>query len=130
MARAYVYNDWTLGILWLNNQFEVLHGRITKGGRPSGDCFPVTSQEIRPATPEDFDRIGVMWNDDYLGDEDDNVFVNSRFQKRDYNCTNIVACELLPGYTLPEGYVLATRDKLNGLTPLYIEGNVRYYGYL
>lgn len=68
MARAYVYNDWTLGILYSNNQFEVLYGRVTKGGRPSGDSFPVNASQIRPADQKDFERIGVKFHPDYLVD--------------------------------------------------------------
>ena len=57
------------------------------------------------------------------------VFVNQKFKKRDYECTNIVACvaEKAPD----ENYVPTDKPQaLQGLTRLWIQGGVEYYGYL
>jgi hypothetical protein len=57
------------------------------------------------------------------------VFVNQNFKKRDYECTNIVACvaEKAPD----ENYVPTDKPQaLQGLTRLWIQGGVEYYGYL
>ena len=56
------------------------------------------------------------------------TYRNTNFTKRDYEGTNIVACqaEQAPG----EAWELATEGILNGLTQLWIQGGVRYFGYL
>ena len=56
------------------------------------------------------------------------TFKNTNFKKRDYECTNIVACkaEKAPGANWGECEGLT----LNGLTQLWIENGVTYYGYL
>lgn len=56
------------------------------------------------------------------------TFKNKLFTKRDYECTNIVACvaEQAPS----EHFVPADESVLNGLTKLGIERDVAYYGYL
>jgi hypothetical protein len=56
------------------------------------------------------------------------VFRNVNFIKRDYECTNVVACqaEVRPG---PE-WVEADPAILAKLTQLWILGDVRYFGYL
>jgi len=61
------------------------------------------------------------------------LFRNKNFVKREYECTNIVACiaENPPN----ENYVETTHEELNGnlsspLVPLWIENGVQYYGYL
>jgi hypothetical protein len=61
------------------------------------------------------------------------VYINKNYTKRDYEATNIVACETL-GDELPDmnnyrksiyGDILLAK-----LTPLYIQADIRYYGYL
>ena len=64
-----------------------------------------------------------------------NTFKNKHFTKRDYEATNIVACEIVDegGAIRPEWtgfYVSASESVLDGLTPLWIESGVRYWGYL
>lgn len=61
------------------------------------------------------------------------MFRNRHFTKRDYECTNVVAClaESAPN----ENYIPTTHEELNAMLrspvqPLYIEGGVQYYGYL
>ena len=56
------------------------------------------------------------------------VFVNRHYTKRNYECTNVVACvaEKAPN----ENWKLADLAALNGLQPLWIEGGVRYFGHL
>jgi hypothetical protein len=63
------------------------------------------------------------------------VYKNINFVKRDYECTNIVACKLEPDAfarepKVPEGYEPADPAILNGLTPLWLTAGVRFYGYL
>jgi len=57
------------------------------------------------------------------------VYKNKNFTKRDYECTNVVACmaEKNPN---EQHYTKGSDADLNGLTQLWIEGGVRYYGYL
>lgn len=59
------------------------------------------------------------------------VFRNKNFKRRDYECTNIVACVVL-GENLPDSknWVRDPFYPIENLTPLYIENNIRYYGYL
>jgi hypothetical protein len=60
------------------------------------------------------------------------VYRNTAFKKRDYDCTYIVACQPIDGGTaiIPKGYEPADSSILIGLTPLWIQGGVRYFGYL
>jgi hypothetical protein len=62
------------------------------------------------------------------------IYRNTRFTERNYECTNVVACELVDaGARIPEGYEVANdafRAYARNLTPLWIEAGVRYYGYL
>ena len=62
---------------------------------------------------------------------DNAIFRNPLF-KRDYNCTNVVAVEILDATNaaVPKGFVSATPDCLDKLTPLYVQGGVKYWGYL
>lgn len=56
------------------------------------------------------------------------TFKNKHFTKRDYECSNIVACV---AETAPDdNYVPADATVLEGLTQLWIQSGVRYYGYL
>lgn len=57
-----------------------------------------------------------------------NTYRNVNFTRRDYDCTNIVACvaESAPD----ENYALADASILIGLTHLQTVNCVRYYGYL
>lgn len=63
------------------------------------------------------------------------VFKNTHFTKRNYECTNVVACELIrdalqPNPKAPEGYEACDPEILSGLTSLWIEAGVRYYGHM
>lgn len=56
------------------------------------------------------------------------TFKNIHFTKRNYECTNIVACV---GEQAPdENYVQADPRILEGLQQLWIQNNVRFFGYL
>jgi hypothetical protein len=67
------------------------------------------------------------------------VFRNKSFTKRDYEATNVVACTIVDdGAKVPDNFEL-TEDSLlwgedeaalAGLTPLWIEGGIRYWGWL
>jgi len=57
------------------------------------------------------------------------VYRNSNFTKRDYEATNIVAC-VTNGPAPQPYYVAADESTLTGLTQLWREGSVTYYGYL
>ena len=63
---------------------------------------------------------------------DAKVFRNTNFKKRDYEATNIVAAEVLTpaAFTLPSHYELTDHSILDSLTPLWIEGGIRYWGWL
>lgn len=62
------------------------------------------------------------------GANDMNTYKNKNFTKRNYECTNVIACQ---GEQAPnENYVLTDDSILKGLTPLWIENNVRYFGHL
>lgn len=57
------------------------------------------------------------------------VFKNKFFTKRDYECTNVVAC-VADQNPDPSKWEAADESTLQGLTPLWIERGVRVYGYL
>ena len=56
------------------------------------------------------------------------TFRNTKFTKRDYETTNIVACvaDAAPG----DNWELADGSALLGLEHLYTQAGVRYYGYI
>lgn len=57
-----------------------------------------------------------------------NVYRNTAHDgKRNYECTNVVACV---ADEPPAGYVLADESLLIGKTQLWIEGGIRYFGWL
>lgn len=60
------------------------------------------------------------------------VYRNTNFKKRDYDCTNIVACQPIDGGAaiIRDGYEPCDASILVGLTPLWIERGVRYFGHL
>jgi hypothetical protein len=63
------------------------------------------------------------------------TYKNNGFTKRNYDCTNIVACvtDENPnerGDWKQLDWQIATDGILNGLTKLYICNGVAYYGYL
>ena len=60
------------------------------------------------------------------------VYRNTAFKKRDYECTQIVACQPVDSGTaiIPEGYEPAPESILIGLTTLWTQGGTRYFGYL
>ena len=56
------------------------------------------------------------------------TFKNIHFVKRDYECTNLVACV---GESAPDAnWVECDPSVLDGLNQLWIERSVRYFGYL
>jgi hypothetical protein len=55
-------------------------------------------------------------------------FKNTSFVKRDYECSNIVAC--LADKAPAENFAPSDETVINGLTQIWIENGVRYYGYL
>lgn len=59
------------------------------------------------------------------------TYRNRNFTKRDYERANIVACvaDAAP-VTSDNRWEVASDDALKGLTQLYIENGVRYFGYL
>lgn len=56
------------------------------------------------------------------------VFRNARFTKRDYECTNVVACRAINAPN--KSFVEADESVLAGLTHLRTEAGVEYFGYL
>ena len=59
------------------------------------------------------------------------IFKNINFVKRDYECTNIVAAEALnDDAVMDANWAQDDASILNGLRPLYVENDVRFYGYL
>lgn len=62
------------------------------------------------------------------------IYRNTQFTKRNYECTNVVACELVDlDAKIPENYEAADAAfaaYVRNLTPLWIESGIRYYGYL
>lgn len=62
------------------------------------------------------------------------IYRNTRFVERNYECTNVVACQpLSPDVKVPEGYEIgddAFCAYARNLTPLWIEAGVRFLGYL
>lgn len=56
------------------------------------------------------------------------TYRNTKFTRRDYECTNIVACVAV---TAPAAnWEPADESILSGLTKLYTQGGVTYYGHL
>lgn len=55
------------------------------------------------------------------------TFKNKHFIKRDYECTNIVFCE---AEAAPDANWIECDPSENTLQQLWIEGGVRYFGYL
>lgn len=55
-------------------------------------------------------------------------FRNKNFTKRDYECTNVIAC--VADSAPNENWISADESVINNLTQLWIENGVRYYGYL
>lgn len=59
------------------------------------------------------------------------VFRNKNFTKRDYECTNIAACSIVDeGARVPENYEPADESLIANMQPLWIEGGIRYWGWL
>lgn len=61
------------------------------------------------------------------------IFRNKNFTKRDYEATNVVACQA--EFAPDANWVLTTHEELNAMLrspvqPLWIERGVQYYGYL
>jgi hypothetical protein len=59
------------------------------------------------------------------------IYRNRNFTKRNYELTNVVACSPVDaGAVIPPNYDQADASLIANLTPLWIEGGVRYYGWL
>ena len=59
------------------------------------------------------------------------VYKNLNFKQRNYECTNVVAAtEVDEDAKIPSFYVPAESSILKGLTPLWIEGGIQYWGWL
>lgn len=59
------------------------------------------------------------------------TFKNKNFVKRDYEATNVVACVADEAPASPDGRWVASHDALVvGLTPLWIESGVQYFGHM
>ena len=56
------------------------------------------------------------------------TYRNTRFTARDYECTNVVAC--VADAAPAAFWQPADESILSGLTKLYVEAGVTYYGYL
>lgn len=57
------------------------------------------------------------------------TYRNKHFTQRDYECANVVACESDKPLDQSD-WEECSPDELRGLTPLWLEADVRYYGYL
>jgi hypothetical protein len=57
-----------------------------------------------------------------------NVYRNTRYATRNYECTNVVAC--VADKAPAPHWELSTHEILKNLTALWIENGVRYYGHL
>ena len=59
------------------------------------------------------------------------IYRNKYYTGRQHDCTNLVACEApAKPETADDRWVPATNYVLQGLTQLWTENGVRYYGYL
>lgn len=59
------------------------------------------------------------------------VYRNTLFVKRNYDCTNIAACSVVDdGAKIPEHYEPADESLIANMTPLWIESGIRYWGWL
>lgn len=59
------------------------------------------------------------------------TFKNKNFTKRNYECTNVVACVADEAPVTPDNrWQPAAESTLNGLEQLYVQAGVRYYGYM
>lgn len=59
------------------------------------------------------------------------TFKNKDYVGRNYECANIVACQTKENYPNDNRkWVICDDDVVKNLTQLYIENDVRYFGYL
>lgn len=81
-----------------------------------------------------FDGRGYLLSKDAPAEQPKVIYRNVNFTERNYECTNLVACEVVDeGAKVPEGYELgddAFQTYARNLTSLWIEGGIRYLGYL
>jgi hypothetical protein len=56
------------------------------------------------------------------------TYRNKNFQKRNYEVTNIVACVATDAPN--ENWIECDESELNGLSKLWTQGDVQFYGYL
>ena len=56
------------------------------------------------------------------------TFKNKNFTTRNYECTNVIAC--VADAAPDKNYIESDDSVLQGLTQLWIENGVRYYGHL
>lgn len=60
-----------------------------------------------------------------------NVYRNTHFTKRNYDCTNIAACIPVDDEAkVPEGYEVAPAEILQKMQPLWIDGGIQFWGWL
>jgi hypothetical protein len=57
-----------------------------------------------------------------------NTYKHKNFTKRDYKCTNVVAC--VSKSAPNDNYIPFDESILTGLSSLWMENGVKYYGYL
>lgn len=61
------------------------------------------------------------------------LFRNKHYRGRNYECTNVIVCERLSDDSpMPDrnNWVSDPNYPIEKLTSLYIENDIRYYGYL
>lgn len=59
------------------------------------------------------------------------TYRNKNFTKRDYEATNIVACVADEAPASPDGrWVVVDESILAGLTPLWTQAGVQYFGHM
>lgn len=109
-------------ILWLACcNFSEWDGK--EGDSNSGACQFVLEDKIEESWDEEEDGIHIP--------EGYSVYRNRFFTKRDYETSNIVAITAPhKPETEDDRWTRAIPDILKGLTMIYREGDVRYYGYL
>ena len=59
------------------------------------------------------------------------TFRNTAFKVRDYEATNIAACQIVDeGSVVKPNYIADDSSILIGMQPLWIEGGIQYWGWL
>ncbi len=60
------------------------------------------------------------------------IYRNKHYRGRNYECTNVIACEPIDDGAMPDrtNWVYDPSYPIDKLTALYVENGIRYYGYL